>query len=410
MAITLQAHNFQINAIGGVLDSRNPTGTQANRPPVVDPIPAITAISGTSFSIAGYISDPDGDTVTTSRIGGSAPPGVTLQSNATVTIPAGTAAGTYTVNGRADDGRTEAAADWLARANGSGVVWAQLFETATAVDSYRFTNGVGLDRTPAAGTVGSYVRWNATDGIMGKGCLELEQLANGNMNSYWCRPFDPSLTTWQSSAPGVTKGAGQGFYVQLRMKTNCAGVAGTNGQGRKAFSVSRTENSYTFQEVVAQDTYYRGVFQMYQGYGANSTYEPLDTAMPGADFNFQPGSAYATSPGYCSYQQVGAGNRANCWTWGSSEWITYLLHVIPGNDGSSNQTVEVWAWKAGMPGYVKIIERTNLTQRYDADKSAAYNAVILWIYETNRIGGPANQKQWYDQVIFSTNFIACPTV
>ncbi len=309
------------------------------------------------------------------------------------------------------------AADWLARSTGPGVIWAHNFESESAVSNYRFTNSVGLDKTPAPGSTGSYVRWNSTGGILGKGCLELEQRADSNMNSYWCRPFNPALTQYQSTGAGGDLKAGEGFYVQLRVKSNCGGGGGASGpngsnggEGRKVFSVSRTENSYTLQEVVAQDTYYRGVYQMYQGQGVDSFYQPLEVPVAPYDYNFQPNSAYPVAPKYCSYAEVGAGNRTNCWTWGNSEWITYQMYVLPANDKVANGQVTVWGWKSGMSGYVKILERTSLWMHYDTDKVPGFNAVILWIYETGRTGGPAGQKQWYDQVILSRSPIACPTV
>lgn len=215
---------------------------------------------------------------------------------------------------------------------------------------------------------------------------------------------------------GGDRVAGQPFYLQLRSKTNCSGVAGTNGGGRKVFSVSRTENSYTVQEIVAQDTYYRGVFQMYQGMGAGGTaYLSFEEHAGAYDFNFQPGSAYAKSPGYCSYTKVKAGDRTDCWLWGDNQWTTYLMYVSPAANQTANGAVTVWAWRPGMPDYVKIMDKQNLWMTYQGTDSLGntlapgFNAALLWIYETGRTGGPSGQKQWYDQVILSKNHIACPT-
>lgn len=314
-------------------------------------------------------------------------------------------------------GSVDGLSDWLSRSTAPGVLWATNFDSNAKVDNFRFTNGVGWDPNPAPGSVGSFVRRNPNDGILGSGCLELEQMTNRNMNSYWWRPFNPALTRYQELNAGGDLGPGQEFYLQVRVKTNCGGGGGatgpngsTGGGGRKVFSVSRTENSYTWQEIVAQDTYYRGVYQMYQGYGPNVAYQSLETSVPPYDFNFQPGSEFAVAPGYCSYSQVGGGNRANCWTWGDNEWITYLMRVVPAQNQVADGTVQVWAWKAGMPGYVKILDRQKLYMRYDSGKPQAFNAVLLWIYETGRTSGPAGQKQWYDQVILSRSSIACPTV
>jgi hypothetical protein len=105
VAITLQAQTLTINAIGGILDSRNPTGVIANRPPVAVAIPTQTFAPGVSFSIAPYVSDPDGDALTFERLGGTAPAGVTIGPNGLVTVPTDTPPGTYTVEWDANDGR-----------------------------------------------------------------------------------------------------------------------------------------------------------------------------------------------------------------------------------------------------------------------------------------------------------------
>jgi hypothetical protein len=86
-----------------------------------------------------------------------------------------------------------------------------------------------------------------------------------------------------------------------------------------------------------------------------------------------------------------------------------MMYVLPATDQQSNGHVTMWVWKPGMSGYVKVMDKPNLYMRYDTDKTFGFNAALLWIYETGRTAGPSNQKQWYDQVILSTQPIACPT-
>lgn len=278
---------------------------------------------------------------------------------------------------------------------------------------------MGWDPNPAPGSRGSYVRRNPTDGILGRGCLELEQLTNGNLNSYWWRPFNPARAQYQMYDAGGDLGAGEEFYLQVRLKVSAArlGIAGAGGGGNKLFSVSRTENSYTAQEIVAQDTFYRRVFQMYQGVGAKTAYQSIEEPVPPYDFNLEPGSEFAKAPSYCSYAKVSAGDRSGCWLLGPDEWMTYLMRVVPSRPATSNGTLQVWAWKAGMSGYVKIVDKQNLWMTYDNQQLSngafpppAFNAVLLWGYETGRSSGPAGQKQFYDQVILSRSHIACPSV
>jgi len=105
MTITLQANDFTINALGGVLDSRNPSGTPPNQAPVWATVPTQTVQAGSTVALSSYSSDPNGDALTYQRVGGTAPAGVTVNaSTGLVTVPAGTAAGTYTVIVRASDG------------------------------------------------------------------------------------------------------------------------------------------------------------------------------------------------------------------------------------------------------------------------------------------------------------------
>jgi hypothetical protein len=362
-------------------------------------------------TMADYVTDPESDPLVIT-MNGSLPSGLSYDTDTTQVTVTGalTVGASSSVTFDADDDYSSAAGDWVARSTATGVIWAQLFEDEASVANYRFTNGVGLDLTPSPGSTGSYVRYLAGGGILGNGCLELEQRTDGNMSSYWCRPFNPALTQYQMTGAGGDKTAGQPFYLQVRVKTNCGGEGSTGGAGRKVFSVSRTENSYTWQEVVVQDTWYRGVFQMYQGMGSgNEAYKSFEEPIGGSDFNFQPRSEYAISPAYCSYQAGNYPNQAACWTWGDDEWITYMMYVLPATDQQSNGHVTMWVWKPGMSGYVKVMDKPNLYMRYDTDKTFGFNAALLWIYETGRTAGPSNQKQWYDQVILSTQPIACPT-
>lgn len=298
--------------------------------------------------------------------------------------------------------------DWINRSTHPDVFRAVRFDTNAAVNNFRFTNGVGLDPNPAEGSVGSFVRRNPTEGIIGDGALELEQQTNNNMNSYWHLPFDSAKSTWLYEETGYNRGPGQEFWVQLRMKTNCGGQSSVGGGGRKNFSVTRLTNSYTFNELVVQDTFYRGVIQMYSGFREGVAYNPISDQVGGSDFDLQPGSTYATAPAYCSYQAGNFLTQPSCATYFNGDWVTYLLHVIPSTDGVSNGTVELEIWKPGWADYRKVISKSSFQMVYDSDKPDGYNALICWIYETGRTSGPANQKQWYDEVILSTSRIARP--
>lgn len=325
------------------------------------------------------------------------------------------APGSYSLSGQAANltysaivGDVSALESWLYRSTLPGVFRKLRFDTNASVDNFRFVDQVGLQQTPSG--QGLNVRRNPTEGIIGDGALELEQLSNGNLASYLWLPFDQTRTTWQFNETGFNRGPGEEFYVQVRVKTNCGGVAGVNGQGRKVFSVTRGTASYTANELVVQDTLYRGIMQMYQGLGpgygqGTVAYQPFDTPRPGADLDLQPGSDYVAEPAYCSYQAGNYMSQAACATWFNNEWVQYRMHVIPSTNGVSNGTLELEFWKTGMAASKKVISLTNIPMFYDGDKPAGYNHFIAWIYETERTSGPANQKQWYDQIIISRNSI-----
>jgi len=57
-----------------------------------------------TFTVSSYVSDPNGDSLTISRVGGTAPDNVTVSSSGVVTIPPDLPAGTYSISFAADDG------------------------------------------------------------------------------------------------------------------------------------------------------------------------------------------------------------------------------------------------------------------------------------------------------------------
>ena len=206
------------------------------------------------------------------------------------------------------------------------------------------------------------------------------------------------------------------------MKTTQAGVNNTTGGGgRKVFSLTRTSYSDTDQELVFLDTYYRGIFEMYQGYGnypANTGtytgYNPIATSVgSGGDYNLEPGSTYAVSPGYCSYQSVNGGNKANCWVLTNNEWITYYFYVLPSSQQTANGRIIVNVWVPGMSGYAQVMDSGAIGMQYgNSDTPGAvasgYNAGIFWIYDTGSTGVTSPTYQYYDQLIVSSQPIAVP--
>jgi len=103
---------------------------------------------GRTVSVGTYVSDPDSDPITIARVGGTAPAGVTVSTSGIVTVPADTTPGTYTLVFQADDGRSTAASDWLARSTAPGVVWAHDFSYDAEVSAHLGSNTAQLTGAP----------------------------------------------------------------------------------------------------------------------------------------------------------------------------------------------------------------------------------------------------------------------
>lgn len=350
------------------------------------------------------------------------PPGITLNTSTGVVQGTPTSPGNYAYTINASN--NTALADWNARLATPGLVRAQRFTSAADVNKYRYSNGIGYDPTPAPGSIGSNVYFVSNDGVIGDGAMRQDQLSTGNMNTVWWMPFDPALVDGnslnQENPSAIGFGPGQGFYMQIAIKGNQYGNNNSQGgEGRKMFSVSRTRMTDTDQEIVTVDQFYRGVYSAYQGYGimASTTgwlqHNPIATGpLAGADFNLQPGSTYAVSPAYCSYQQVNMGNKANCWVIQNNVWVHYLIYVLPSHYQTADGHYTVWAWTHGMPDYAMVIDVPNFAMQYGEDGVHTgvdnLNAMVAWIYDTGSAGVTSPTSQWYDQILIGTQFIPHP--
>jgi hypothetical protein len=150
----------------------------------------------------------------------------------------------------------------------------------------------------------------------------------------------------------------------------------------------------------------------------------------------QPGSPYE---GTCSF---GNASPNGCWTMPENEWFTLLFHVVPGRQNTVMGTyqynpregylqaanrdtgVEIWAHRKGESGYTLIHRRLNSGANdayawyFSATAEDHYNQTDgpkgFNEFEINAYMGSNNAPsemawtRWYDQIVFSHQFIPCP--
>lgn len=295
--------------------------------------------------------------------------------------------------------RIDAENDWQSRIAGPGVMWAHDFRSDNEVTYWLWVNGVGDDPSRLT-SAGRLVTWDTTDGITGGGCLKIIRRAGGSESGHWWRPMSPMRESgtgtpdrgWSSGMPTIddpvdgnamrialwpygnygpaSTGSwdGREFYLQLRIKLDSRrrdmGVS-----GGKIMYLTRTERSLTGQELV---TYYKGSTK-FSIYKAGSPEVPSN--LPNVD---------------------------HVW----DQWVTYLYHVIPGDENTPNTTLEIWRALEGETTYTKIFETFDEPIDYQDVYGKAWNAVLISAYH-NGIDMPEFWQK-YDQIIFSLEFIPCP--
>lgn len=360
--------------------------------------------------------------------------------------------------------------DWIARSTGPGVLWAHNFDSASEVDAFRVVAGYGNDPTNASK---STCLWDAADGFAGGGSLTCSVPTGGFSSGYWNRPMaafaaphngrptndaaangavrlrtynahdhtqdwnfyggyyghpsaQAAFPTWQGQS-GIWDGTE--FWVQFRAKITGARWTPGNPNGKLVFiDVTGLTGS---QEIIIQsenspgaagDRYYdRNPFRMYTSQGS----EP-NSLLVSSRGEVQPGGPYART---CSLSNLGV-PRA-CWVWPSDEWVTVLVHLVPGGDNDAyygahpsaplsswpfrDTTLEAWVARRHERAYTKVYESRTLALDYYSNKHhpPAYNKFGPAAY-MNAGASPrpavAGWSQKFTQIVFSREFIPCPSV
>lgn len=357
------------------------------------------------------------------------------------------------------------AADWQNRISGPGVVWYHGFESDHEVNAFRWTPTFGSGNDPGAtgSSLAKLVRRITSDGSdkgSGPSCLEIVRPAGSNDGSVWWRPFSPmvggtttgngrgvgnddpgaggsikaraynptsggnQISSWSGGyygniryAPNPPSGDfdGNDFYFQCRVKIDPNRIAGGNASTDvgKLFYFTRTDRSATDQEIVVFSGHPIGgknYFSMYR-----SVSPSLASDSPGVSVHGdQPGTQFGSAgDGICRFDNSG-GRLANCWSWPANKWVTVLWHIRNGTQSGSlgsgnanNDTlVEVWVAEEGVTTYTKIWGQAGVDLPFDMQYG--HNALICSIYH-NGENMPVQFYHRYDQLIFSKQFIPCPS-
>jgi len=325
-------------------------------------------------------------------------------------------------------------ADWQARINSPGVVWYHDFRNKAEVDQFRWTSGIQNDPNDAdIGDDAGSVNWQTADGITGGACLETLRRAGTNDGGQWWRPFSPMSSGNGRGAPdpaasgtigtsiwSPTQGGNQtsgwdfGFYghpdyqgsvfdghdywiqARVKMHPNRAQEPG----GGKLFYFTRTDRSLTSQEIVTKShhdgvTAGEGTFFVYRGGGTALSSDPPNEVQPGRESNL-----YTTS------------NHNGYWIWPYGQWVTVLYHVRNGLNSNTDTLFQVWVdWDGTqkVDSFIKIWDQPTVDLSFDSAFPFGHNALIASGY-MNKASFSQDIWQRYDQIIFSTQPIACPQI
>jgi hypothetical protein len=455
-----------------------------NLGPAWNATPAPIFVQGTasSFSLVGIASDPESDPITFSVIAGTLPTGVTLNNTTKaldyngvgaattasgIRLRASSTGGTadssiFSVQISASANSAAAQADWLKRSTAPGVVWAHDFRSQAEVTNFLFP---GSDTSKNV--------WRTDDGITG-GCYEAFVPAGGQHGGGWERPFSPlnsggnglavgdaacagTLTrkTWTPSSSQLGNWAdgyychpdylntglardpgpssvykadsipGRDFYIQFRVKMPASRFAAgqpdgklvmilTTGDGPIPAGLGTAQPRTGNQELVIKSNP-SALYQMYTNFGNRSNSYLTSTQGSSGTGQYQPGADYGAT---CV---IGNTTTNTCWSFPADEWVTVLVHIIPGHDGgggnepvvagnsANDTTVEVWVARANEWEYTKIWEKKDYVWSFGQNdpwprgfNSFAFNAFM------NQVNATQAFYHRYTQVIFSRQYVPCP--
>jgi hypothetical protein len=345
---------------------------------------------------------------------------------------------------------TGALADWNNRISADGVIWAQ-----------RFTSQADVNRGVKGGGNSSQV-FDPTDGILGDGCLRQNVPPNASVNGRWGRPMrplpgdinrpglpvGPSVSNFPDGCGGLQNPyfghrdywntphgsplrsgtfLGDEFYFQYRLKFSPGRLA-SNQPGGKLVMLETNWTNPT-QEIVitakknATPTSAVSAYSHQGGWGANLG-NPQGSGGFGPGDQQQPGGFPS-----CTYN-----NPGSCFNYVENQWMTFLVRVKMGraavstsvpptdpvNASARNTRLTIWGALAGQTNYTLIHDKADYAldyqddATYDGNPSHVHAYGLNWLALDFYTGGsqfiqsPTGFHHKFDQLIFSTQPIACP--
>lgn len=294
------------------------------------------------------------------------------------------------------------AADWVARSTAAGVVQAIRFNSAANVTNYRHLDGLEGN-----------ISQDLTDGILGDGCLKFNIPSTDGANSGAWRC--PSNAAW------VTDGQGFGtadVYVQYRLKLgpNRLLPAGDAVKfsifGGYKPSSPNSSSSHTSNELVLINGSNSGALWAYRDTASGAT--QLDR-VDGNGIHLQTaidrGAGFANIyDRYCLYES-GPTASAGCWRLQEQVWFTIYVHYKLVNEGGAGvgNIFNLYVARNTENSYTQLDDIVNFAILADpVDAPLGPNGIWLLPYDTNRVSATYSTYHKYDQLIVSTQPIACP--
>ena len=178
-------------------------------------------------------------------------------------------------------------------------------------------------------------------------------------------------------------------------------------------------SSCTALETVVQNTFQRGLAQMYNSCTGSSShlkgpFEPFEEPF-GGDFKLQ----NARPSPYCLYSQ---GNTipktsfppdGNCIGYFPNEWMTFQVRIKTGprvNDEWTNSFVTLWIAREGQPSQTAIHWGPYKLSAGSASEDLKFGKIWLLPYDTSKSVAQTHPMgfTWYDELIISRTQIADP--
>lgn len=292
-------------------------------------------------------------------------------------------------------------ADWTARSTAAGVIKALRFTASSTVTNNAHANG----------TEGN-VTWDTTDGIIGDGCLKIYVDSSS--------ATDPGSWRVSLNDAWVTDNQGFGatpFFVQYRVKLGPNRLTATAGPGNGFKMMNLAEykptspnssQSNTSNEVVLQNSNYRGIMEAYRQDGSGF---PDFSVSDGNGLHLQPAvdnGSGAPNDRYCLWTDPGA--SAGCWELPVGEWFTvYIRLELPSLGGTAGNKFDMYAARDGETSYTHLFNNTEfLIGTGGIYTPNGLNGIWFLPYDTNRTSASYHTWHKYDQLIVSSQAIACP--